>query len=257
MLAHNESYTPAECYAACNVLLNSPPEFLFNVFFDNGTYHCTCCLECLEQRPVEGAEVYATCTNDVVIGDKLHPKHAQPGKKLQYLVAIARAASRGKRSRGAMEGIGVRITLPAGVAFLNALAAPRLRAHSKGPQKCWTHPDSLEVADGGGQVLTWNSISISSRQKVQLLAVRVRVLGADLLLRLGDTSGRGRPPSGNKRIYTIPLTFGASVFQLGGANGTQFTCERAAPSRVAEVQVKRKTEALWWKRDARSASVTK
>lgn len=257
LLARNESYTPAECYAACNVLLNSPPEFLFNVFFENGTYHCTCCLICVQQRPVEGAAVYETCTvaNEVVIGGKLYRKHAQPGKKLLYFVSLARAVSKGRQSRGAIEGLGLRITLPAGVTHLETLAAPPLRpSNSKGMQK-YTQPDSLEAGDGSGEVLTWNNISLSSQQKVQHLAVRVQVLGVDSLLRLRDRSGA--KGTGRKRIHTIPLAFGASVFQMGGVNGTQPICERSAPSSVAEVTVKRKTEeVLWWKRDAaHSASV--
>ena len=81
--------------------------------------------------------------------------------------------------------------------------------------------------EGGGTTLTWYNVSFAPHQRRQMFKISVQVVEASLLL-----------PLSKKIDNRVLLIFGASVFQLGGIDGTKVICAQPAPESVAEVKIR-------------------
>ena len=142
----NTPYTTENCFATCKALLSDSSNLYFNLYFENGVYHCTCCLDCVDPRFLASAQVYETCTvtKDVTLKAKLNRKHVLPGMKLQYAVVIKRLQDENKgkgrhllqRNQSAtLEGLGVRITLPEGVVYTKTKTFPPFLTKGEGGRR--------------------------------------------------------------------------------------------------------------------------
>jgi hypothetical protein len=209
--------------------LKNPSSFLFNLYYENGAYHCTCCLDCIEIRSVPDGRVYETCsaTSQVVLKVKLNRKHVNSGSKLQYKLLVKRRQQEKARQQTAISGVGVQAILPSGVAYIQTESMPALRTR--------TDLGLVGVGEGGKTILTWTNLTFAPKQRYQLLKIHLQV-------RKPFNASALYPKMYKKGMAMVHLPFAAKLFQMGGVNDILMTCQRSVPNSTAVV----KTQQQGW-----------
>lgn len=148
-LPQSGSWTPETCYQACAIRLNNPPTFVvrnseaaplypsvsrsnssftyknispsqINIYYNADNQQvCTCCRRCAELTNVPSAQVIAVCSGTATglhLMAKAWPRRVKRGGMVKYSLRI--------RNKPELQGVGVRVELPAYTSYMKSKVKP-------------------------------------------------------------------------------------------------------------------------------------
>lgn len=150
------SGSPESCFESCKEQLGVDG-FEFNIYEQNGSPVCTCCLNCISKRAKPNAKIYQTCAEDISLrGTLSRSRTVRAGRTIVYKVQVKNPSK-----TTSWTDLLLTVNLPDGVTYLDSKLS-----YDKRAQKSTTSANK--------NVVTLTDLSLRAHQK-RTFQVKVKV----------------------------------------------------------------------------------